>query len=161
MRGKTAWVVEDDEDIRTLVAAVLRDLGFDVCQAACGRDVDELFRIRLPDLVTLDLGLPDEDGLEICQRIRAASDAYIIMVTARSDESAVLTGLDMGADDYMGKPFSPASCARGCRRCSAGRDIPSRPRRRWSTWRSGSTRAATSWCAATATRRGTPASHCR
>lgn len=107
MRGKTAWVVEDDEDIRMLVAAVLRDLGFEVCQAASGRDVDELFRIRLPDLVTLDLGLPDEDGLEICQRIRAVSDAYIIMVTARSDESSVLTGLDLGADDYMGKPFSP------------------------------------------------------
>ena len=107
MRGKTAWVVEDDEDIRTLVAAVLRDLGFEVCQAASGRDVDELMRIRMPDLVTLDLGLPDEDGLEICQRIRARSDAYIIMVTARSDEHSVLAGLDLGADDYMAKPFSP------------------------------------------------------
>lgn len=102
-----AWVVEDDHDIRFLVAAVLRDLGFEVQMAASGHEVDVLLESGTPDLVTLDLTLPDEDGLEVCQRIRAVSDTYIIMVTGRVDDSAMLTGLDLGADDYMSKPFSP------------------------------------------------------
>ncbi len=107
MTRQTALVIEDDPDVRGLVVKVLAHAGFDVHEAAAGRDVLSLLREHRPDLVTLDLGLPDVDGLEICRRIRASSDAYVIMLTARGEERDRLVGLDLGADDYMTKPFSP------------------------------------------------------
>lgn len=66
-----------------------------------------------PDLLVLDLGLPGLDGVEVCRQIRTFSDAYVVMLTARSEEVDKLIGLSVGADDYMTKPFSPASCPRG------------------------------------------------
>jgi two-component system, OmpR family, response regulator len=106
MQAGTALVIEDDADIRALVAAVLAGSGFDVHQSGTGRDVEVLLEKHQPDLITLDLGLPDVDGVEVCRRIRESSDAYIIMLTARTEESDRLIGLHVGADDYMSKPFS-------------------------------------------------------
>lgn len=106
MQAGTALVIEDDADIRALVAAVLAGSGFDVHQSGTGREIETLLEKHRPDLITLDLGLPDVDGVEVCRRIRESSDAYIIMLTARTEESDRLIGLHVGADDYMAKPFS-------------------------------------------------------
>jgi DNA-binding response OmpR family regulator len=106
MQAGTALVIEDDADIRALVAAVLAGSGFDVHQSGTGREVEVLLEKHQPDLITLDLGLPDVDGVEVCRRIRESSDAYIIMLTARTEEGDRLIGLHVGADDYMTKPFS-------------------------------------------------------
>ena len=106
MQAGTALVIEDDADIRALVAAVLAGSGFDVHQSGTGREVEVLLQKHQPDLITLDLGLPDVDGVEVCRRIRESSDAYIIMLTARTEEGDRLIGLHVGADDYMTKPFS-------------------------------------------------------
>ena len=106
MQAGTALVIEDDADIRALVAAVLAGSGFDVHQSGTGREIETLLEKHQPDLITLDLGLPDVDGVEVCRRIRESSDAYIIMRTARTEESDRLIGLHVGADDYMSKPFS-------------------------------------------------------
>jgi DNA-binding response OmpR family regulator len=106
MQAGTALVIEDDADIRALVAAVLAGSGFDVHQSGTGREIETLLAKHQPDLITLDLGLPDVDGVEVCRRIRETSDAYIIMLTARTEEGDRLIGLHVGADDYMSKPFS-------------------------------------------------------
>ena len=103
----TAVVIEDDEDIRALVQAVLEQRGLQVISASSGAEGLELVRERQPVLVTLDLGLPDIDGFEVCRRIRSMSDAYVIMLSARADEVDQLVGLEIGADDYITKPFSP------------------------------------------------------
>lgn len=100
-------VVDDDDDVRFLVAATLRGAGHDVSEASSGAAAIESVRAQSPDLVTLDLGLPDMDGTSVCRAIRQFSDAYIIMVTGRTDEMDRLLGLDLGADDYINKPFSP------------------------------------------------------
>ncbi|MFW6775065.1 response regulator transcription factor [Nocardioides sp. CPCC 205120] len=105
--GRTVLVVDDDEDIRFLVVTVLEEAGYTVLEAATGAEAVEVVRREQPDLVTLDLGLPDIDGMETCRRLRAFSDAFVIMLTGRTDESDRLAGLDVGADDYMVKPFSP------------------------------------------------------
>lgn len=104
---RTAVVVEDDPDIRLLVLEVLEMAGFAVHEAPTGREGIDLVRELEPDLVTLDLGLPDLDGTEVCRRIRQFTDAYVIMITARRDEIDQLIGLEMGADDFIVKPFSP------------------------------------------------------
>jgi two-component system OmpR family response regulator len=106
VQPQTALVIEDDADIRQLVTDILTGSGCEVHQAATGRDIEQLLREHKPDLITLDLGLPDLDGLEVCRRIRELSDAYVIMLTARAEESDRLIGLHVGADDYMSKPFS-------------------------------------------------------
>jgi two-component system OmpR family response regulator len=103
---RRAVVVEDDRDIRELITHTLTDLGLEVTAVDTGPDGVEAVRTVNPDLVTLDLGLPGIDGIEVCRQIREESDAYIIMVTARSDEIDRLLGLETGADDFMAKPFS-------------------------------------------------------
>ncbi len=104
---RRAVVIEDDPDIRGLLVRILVKQGFEVTQAEAGLPgVEEVRRAR-PDLVTLDLNLPDLDGLEVCKLLRQFSDAFIVMLTARTDELDKLTGLDNGADDYLSKPFSP------------------------------------------------------
>jgi DNA-binding response OmpR family regulator len=102
-----AVVVEDDPDVRALLAELLRQTGFDVIEAVTGGAGFDAVKSHEPDLVTLDLNLPDLDGLEVCRRIREISDAYVIMLTARPDEVDRLLGLETGADDYLTKPFSP------------------------------------------------------
>lgn len=104
---RRAVVIEDDPDIRGLLVRVLTKQGFEVTEAGAGFPGIEAVRSTKADLVTLDLNLPDLDGLEVCKRLREFSDAFIIMLTARVDELDKLTGLDNGADDYINKPFSP------------------------------------------------------
>lgn len=104
---RRAVVIEDDPDIRGLLVRVLVKQGFDVTEAGAGLPGVEEVRRRRPDLVTLDLNLPDIDGLEVCKQLREFSDAFIVMLTARADELDKLTGLDNGADEYISKPFSP------------------------------------------------------
>jgi DNA-binding response OmpR family regulator len=99
-------VVEDDADISAAIARSLELAGFEVAASATGEGALAAVTRHRPDLVTLDLSLPDVDGLEICRRIRADSDCYIIIVSARRDEVDRLTGLEVGADDFLTKPFS-------------------------------------------------------
>jgi len=103
----SAVIVDDDDDIRALIAELLRQSGFEVVEAATGADGIAAVRDRQPDVVTLDLNLPDLDGIEVCRRIREITDAYVVMLTARPDEIDRLMGLEIGADDYLTKPFSP------------------------------------------------------
>jgi DNA-binding response OmpR family regulator len=105
--GRRALVVEDDEDIRALLSELLRHSGFDVTEVGDGNSAVAAVRDDDPDLVTLDLNLPDMDGIEVCRQIRFDTDAYVIMLTARPDEIDRLVGLETGADDYITKPFSP------------------------------------------------------
>lgn len=100
-------VVDDDPDIRDLLVRVLEQGGLDVASATTGHEAVTLVRDLSPDLVTLDLSLPDMDGTEVCRSIREFSDAYVVMITGRDAEVDRLVGLDVGADDYMVKPFSP------------------------------------------------------
>ncbi len=102
-----AVVVEDDADIRGLLVLVLEQLDFVVTEAPDGLSGVEAVRRTNAELVTLDINLPDIDGMEVCRRLREFSDAYILMLTARADEVDRLNGLDTGADDYINKPFSP------------------------------------------------------
>ena len=104
---RRAVVIEDDEDVRALLAQLLKQAGFEVTAAETGADGVRAVREVDPDLVTLDLNLPDLDGIEVCRRIRDVSEAYIVMLTGRPDEIDRLVGLETGADDYLTKPFSP------------------------------------------------------
>jgi two-component system, OmpR family, response regulator len=103
----SAVVIEDDDDIRLLISAVLEQRGLQVRSAASGREGLALVEQHQPDLVTLDLGLPDIEGFEVCRRLRMISDAYVVMISASADEVDQLLGLEIGADDYITKPFSP------------------------------------------------------
>ncbi|TKV26110.1 response regulator [Arthrobacter sp. NamB2] len=103
---RRALVIEDDVDIRGLLAQILKREGFEVTEAATAREGLDKARAGA-DLITLDLNLPDGDGVEVCREVRTFSDAYILMITARTDEIERLTGLETGADDYISKPFSP------------------------------------------------------
>jgi len=104
---KTILLVEDDREIRTLVAEFLGGEGYAVEAAANGSQMDRVLARMTPDLVVLDLMLPGEDGLTICRRLRARGGIPILMLTAKSDEIDRIVGLELGADDYLGKPFNP------------------------------------------------------
>jgi len=104
---RTAVIVEDDPDVRDLLDVVLTQAGFVTATAGSGLEGVELVRRTDPLVTTLDVGLPDIDGFEVCRRIRAVSDTYVVMLTARADEIDALMGLDAGADDYQTKPFRP------------------------------------------------------
>nr|WP_278249444.1 response regulator transcription factor [Nocardioides sp. IC4_145] len=105
--GQRALVVDDDPDIRELVQVLLEGMGLQVSAAASGAAALDMAQRESPDLITLDLTLPDMDGRDVCREIRAFSDAYIIMITGRDSEIDRLVGLEVGADDYLAKPFSP------------------------------------------------------
>jgi DNA-binding response OmpR family regulator len=100
-------VVDDEENIRTLVETYLKNDGYEVVTAATGEDAVEKLESAAPDLVILDVRLPGIDGFEVLRRIRKRSDVFVIMLTARADELDTLVGLEVGADDYVTKPFSP------------------------------------------------------
>lgn len=102
-----ALVVDDEEALRTAVAAYLAGDGFQVATAADGPTALALARQDPPDVVVLDIVMPGPSGIEVCRELRTFSDAYVIMLTARSDEVDTLVGLAAGADDYLTKPFSP------------------------------------------------------
>lgn len=100
-------VVDDEAQIRVVLRAYLEREGYAVEEAATGEAaLDAVARFE-PDLLLLDIGLPDIDGLEVLRRIRTSSELYVILVTARADEVDLLVGLNVGADDYITKPFSP------------------------------------------------------
>jgi two-component system alkaline phosphatase synthesis response regulator PhoP len=104
---KTVLVVEDELKIARLVRDYLQQAGFGVLEAADGPSALSLARSHKPDMVVLDLGLPEMDGLDVARRLRTDSAVPIIMLTARSEESDRIVGLELGADDYIIKPFSP------------------------------------------------------
>lgn len=99
------FLVEDDPEIGPLTQKQLSQEGFDVRLATDAPGLDALMAKDQPDMVILDLMLPGEDGLSICRRLRAGSDVHILMLTARTDEIDRVVGLELGADDYLGKPF--------------------------------------------------------
>jgi DNA-binding response OmpR family regulator len=104
---QSVLVVEDTEEIRELVVTVLTRAGMDVRAVGTGAEALDEVRRSTPDVVILDLGLPDADGTEVCRQIRAESECYVLMLTARAEEVDLLIGLAVGADGYMAKPFSP------------------------------------------------------
>jgi DNA-binding response OmpR family regulator len=104
---KTILVVEDEMKIARLVRDYLQSAGFDVLVAGDGESALASARATKPDLVVLDLGLPGRDGIEVTREIRRSSNTPIVILTARGDEADRVVGLEMGADDYVVKPFSP------------------------------------------------------
>ncbi|MEV1158252.1 response regulator transcription factor [Micromonospora chokoriensis] len=106
MRERRILVVEDERTIAESIAARLRAEGFSVQVAADGPSAVTQFRTGQPDLVVLDVMLPGFDGLEVCRRIQADRPVPVLMLTARDDETDLLVGLAVGADDYLTKPFS-------------------------------------------------------
>ena len=103
----TALVVDDERRLRDLVQSYLEREGFRVVAAGDGLTALDLARQHRPTVVVLDLMLPGLDGLEVCRRLRTFSDAYVIMLTAKAEEVDRVVGLEVGADDYLTKPFSP------------------------------------------------------
>jgi two-component system response regulator MtrA len=103
--GQRILVIEDDQSIAEIVGILLRAEGFEVSYCADGNQALNAFQVVNPDLVLLDLMLPGRDGIEICRAIRESSGIPIVMLTARSDTSDVVTGLEAGADDYVVKPI--------------------------------------------------------
>ena len=104
-RTRRVLVVDDDADARWLAADALVEDGFEVSEAEDGHQAQEQFQARSPDLVLLDLGLPGISGLDILKWLRATSDVAVIVVTGRGEQSDRVVGLELGADDYVVKPF--------------------------------------------------------
>lgn len=98
-------IVEDDKYIMSLTTIYLKDEGYKTIAAITGKEAVALFYANNPDIILLDLGLPDMDGMEVIRKIREKSNAPIIVVSAREEESEKIIALDLGADDYMTKPF--------------------------------------------------------
>ena len=107
MKARRILVADDEEDIRVMLTSYLRAEGFDVSVAADGPAALARLQADSPDLVILDVGMPGLDGFEVLRRIRTESAVPVIMLTARSEEIDRVVGLTVGADDYVGKPFSP------------------------------------------------------
>jgi DNA-binding response OmpR family regulator len=104
---ETVLVVDDEPTLREVVVRYLERAGCRALEAGDGDEAETLLRTQPPDLVILDLMLPGTDGLELCRRIRADSALPVIMLTARGEEADRIVGLELGADDYVTKPFSP------------------------------------------------------
>jgi len=100
-------LVDDEVAIQRAVGPLLRARGYDVEIAGTGTDALRMFADRPPDLIVLDLGLPDLEGTEVCRRIRAGSKVPIVVLSARGNELDKVNALDLGADDYVTKPFGP------------------------------------------------------
>ncbi|MGH6743130.1 MAG: response regulator, partial [Bradyrhizobium sp.] len=100
-------VVEDDRETRSLIAKYLRGNGCNVTAATDGREMSRAMADHRVDLLILDVMLPGEDGLSLCRKVRAESQVPIIMLTARGEDVDRILGLEMGADDYLAKPFNP------------------------------------------------------
>jgi DNA-binding response OmpR family regulator len=104
---QTVLVVEDESSIASFVALYLKNAGYGVKTAATGNDALAEMAAEAPALIVLDLMLPDIDGIEVCRRIRKSSDVPILMLTARDEDVDKIIGLEVGADDYLTKPFNP------------------------------------------------------
>ena len=100
-------IVDDDAETRSLLREYLQKQGYRVTAAADGKAMRTALQGALPDLIVLDLMLPGEDGLQLCRDLRARSNLPVIMLTARGEDTERIIGLEMGADDYLAKPFNP------------------------------------------------------
>src|SRR3569623_2064548 len=123
----TVLVVDDEPIVRDVVVRYLRRDGFATLEAGTGEEALALLERELPSLVVLDVMLPGADGLEVCRQIRASSDLPIVLLTARGDEADRIVGRELGADDYVTKPFSPRELAarvRSVLRRSNGNSAP-------------------------------------
>jgi DNA-binding response OmpR family regulator len=108
----TVLVVDDEPIVRDVVVRYLRRDGFETCEAATGDEARQILEAdESPELVVLDVMLPGTDGLELCRWIRSRSELPVIMLTARGEETDRIVGLELGADDYVTKPFSPRELA--------------------------------------------------
>lgn len=107
MTSHTLAIVDDDKDIRELLTDLLKQYGYNALSAANARQLYALLENNKVDLIILDIRMPGEDGFSICQTIRRKSNIPIIMLTANGDEMDRIIGLEMGADDYLPKPFNP------------------------------------------------------
>jgi DNA-binding response OmpR family regulator len=105
--NQSVLVVEDESSIASFVALYLKNAGYTVKTAATGGEALKQVGADQPSLIVLDLNLPDIDGIEVCRRIRKAADVPIIMLTARDEDVDKIIGLEVGADDYLTKPFNP------------------------------------------------------
>jgi len=123
-RQPIVLLVDDDTAIQRALGPLLRARGYDARMAATGADALRLFGDEAPDLVVLDLGLPDLEGTEVCRRLRAGSKVPIVVLSARGAEADKVQALDLGADDYVTKPFGPeellARIRAALRRTAAG-----------------------------------------
>src|SRR5919197_2643938 len=104
--AQSILVVEDEASIASFVALYLKNAGYSVKRAATGGEALASVAQARPDLIILDLMLPDIDGVDVCRRIRQRSDVPILMLTAREDDVDKIIGLEVGADDYLTKPFN-------------------------------------------------------
>ena len=100
-------LVDDDVSIQRAIGPLLRSRGYEVEVAGTGADALQAWSARRPDLIVLDLGLPDIEGPEVCRRVRSESDVPVVVLSARSAEADKVSALDLGADDYITKPFGP------------------------------------------------------
>jgi DNA-binding response OmpR family regulator len=123
---KTILVVDDERNIVDLVRMYLEKEGFGVVAAADGEEALTLYRRHDPDLVVLDLMLPKIDGLEVCRQIRRDGDTPVLMLTARSDDIDAIVGLELGADDYVTKPFNPRALVARVKAILRRTDVTSR-----------------------------------
>ena len=106
-KGESILVVEDEASIASFVSLYLKNAGYSVRTAATGTEALSQVSTDMPSLIVLDLMLPDLDGIEVCRRIRKSSDVPILMLTARDEDVDKIIGLEVGADDYLTKPFNP------------------------------------------------------
>jgi DNA-binding response OmpR family regulator len=106
-KGQSILVVEDEASIASFVSLYLKNAGYEVSTAATGGDALAQVQAGPPSLILLDLMLPDIDGIEVCRRVRQRSDVPILMLTARDEDVDKIIGLEVGADDYLTKPFNP------------------------------------------------------
>jgi DNA-binding response OmpR family regulator len=106
-KAQTVLVVEDEASIASFVAAYLKNAGYQVQTTASGNEALRLVDAEKPALVVLDLMLPDIDGVEVCKRIRQRGELPVLMLTARDEDVDKIIGLEVGADDYLTKPFNP------------------------------------------------------
>ena len=104
---QTILIVDDEEKILDVISSYLRNAGYEVLIAKTGKNALDMFAQNAVSLVRLDLMLPDYSGELVCRKIRQSSDVPIIMLTAKVDEESIINGLNIGADDYVTKPFSP------------------------------------------------------
>ena len=105
--AQTILVVEDEQSIASFVSLYLKNAGYGVKVAGTGASALNAVAAEMPSLIVLDLNLPDMDGIEICRRVRKTSDVPILMLTARDEDVDKIIGLEVGADDYLTKPFNP------------------------------------------------------
>jgi two-component system alkaline phosphatase synthesis response regulator PhoP len=121
-------IVDDEQSILNLVSSYLKPEGYEVFTASDGPSGLKAAQAYKPDLIVLDIMLPGMDGIELLSRLRRESDAYVIMLTAKSEETDKIVGLSVGADDYVTKPFSPrelvARIKAALRRIRSGRSAP-------------------------------------